>query len=73
MGSEGKYWTAREIYRIEMENMGPSGEYWTTWGNIGQRGEILDNVRKYSIVTEINWIETGNMRQRREIRVGNGK
>ena len=40
---------------------------------MGQLGEISDREGKYSIETEIYWIEAGNMNQRREIRVGDGK
>ena len=53
--------------------MGPSGEYRTARENIGQRGEILDREGKYSIETEKYWTETGNMRQRRKIWVGEVK
>ena len=49
-------------------------------GNIGQRSKILDNVGKYwierggkSIETEKYWTKTGNMGQRQEIWVGEGK
>ena len=61
------------------ETLDREGKYATEWGildseeNIGQCGEILDREGKYSIETEKYWIETGDMRQRREIRVGDGK
>ena len=42
------------------------GKYGTTWG-------ILDREGRYSIETAPYWIEIGNMRQRREIRVGDEK
>ena len=53
--------------------MGPSGEYWLTRENMEQRGKILDRQEKYSIETEQCWAEIGNMRQGREIRVGDEK
>ena len=76
---EGKYgpeWGISDgegIYWIERGNIGPTGEYRTARENIGQRGKILDKEGKYSIEAEKYWTETGNMRQRREISVGEVK
>ena len=53
--------------------MGLSGEYRTTRENMGQRREMLDREGKYSIEAEEYWTETGNMRKKREIWVGEGK
>ena len=66
MDSEEKYW-------INRGKMGLSGEYRTAKESIGQRGKILDREGGKTIETEKYWTKTGNMGQRQEIWVGEGK
>ena len=53
--------------------MNSEGKCWIEMRNIEQLGKISDREGKYSIETEKYWTETGNMRQRREISVGEVK